>query len=115
MGAGPGLPAEGTLPLDTAIALADVLARHTATPDRCWFAVWEGFGALRPEWRTSPCGWPCPSGPWCCWRGRWTAASIADLIADARLEALATTFDAPTTWTSDTVNPPAAPRLGGQS
>ncbi|MDQ3758162.1 MAG: hypothetical protein M3394_09980 [Actinomycetota bacterium] len=40
-------PAMGSLPIETALVLADVLRRHTATPDRCWFAVWEGFGALR--------------------------------------------------------------------
>jgi hypothetical protein len=24
--------------------LAPVLARHTSTPDECWFAIWEGYG-----------------------------------------------------------------------
>jgi hypothetical protein len=24
--------------------LVPVLARHTSTPDRCWFAIWEGYG-----------------------------------------------------------------------
>jgi hypothetical protein len=39
-------PAEGSLPRDLAVVLAEMLAAHTATPERCWFGVWEGFGAL---------------------------------------------------------------------
>ena len=46
----PGLfddwPRTGTLRLDDARALVDVLTHHTMTPDRCWFAAWEGFGSL---------------------------------------------------------------------
>lgn len=37
-------PAEGTLPQELAPALVSVLSEHTRTPDRCWFAVWDGFG-----------------------------------------------------------------------
>jgi len=47
----PGLfdswPRTGTLRLDDARALVHVLARHTTTPERCWFAAWEGFGSLK--------------------------------------------------------------------
>ncbi|MCK9894096.1 hypothetical protein [Frankia sp. AgB32] len=39
-------PSQGSLPLPQAARLCDLLAEHTATTDRCWFAVWEGFGAL---------------------------------------------------------------------
>jgi hypothetical protein len=39
-------PEEGSLPQELAPALVSVLARHTATPQRCWFAVWEGYGCL---------------------------------------------------------------------
>jgi hypothetical protein len=39
-------PRTGTLRLEDARALTDVLARYTTTPDRCWFAAWEGFGSL---------------------------------------------------------------------
>jgi hypothetical protein len=39
-------PEEGSLPEELAPVLAPVLARHTATPERCWFAVWEGYGCL---------------------------------------------------------------------
>lgn len=39
-------PAEGALPQELTPALASLLARHTATPERCWFAVWDGFGCL---------------------------------------------------------------------
>jgi hypothetical protein len=39
-------PEEGCLPQDLMASLASALARHTATPDRCWFAVWDGYGSL---------------------------------------------------------------------
>jgi hypothetical protein len=39
-------PMEGSLPQELASLLASLLTRHTATPQRCWFAVWEGFGCL---------------------------------------------------------------------
>ncbi|MBX6389924.1 MAG: hypothetical protein IRZ08_13170 [Frankia sp.] len=46
----PGLwdaePTQGSLPVPQAARLAHLLARHTTTADRCWFAVWDGFGAL---------------------------------------------------------------------
>jgi hypothetical protein len=52
----PGLwdrePAEGSLPARQAALLASVLEQHTSTPERCWFAVWDGFGgryAFRAE------------------------------------------------------------------
>lgn len=54
----PGLwdhePREGSLPTDVGAALAAVLAAHTSTPDRCWFAVWEGFGGLPEQVRAAP-------------------------------------------------------------
>lgn len=44
----PGLfdswPRIGSLPLDLARALVGVLGDHTSTPERCWFAAWEGWG-----------------------------------------------------------------------
>ncbi|HZC98768.1 MAG TPA: hypothetical protein VFA46_00770 [Actinomycetes bacterium] len=46
-------PQEGHLPAEEAEALVAALRRHSTTPDRCWFAVWEGFGALEPDRR-----WP---------------------------------------------------------
>jgi hypothetical protein len=39
-------PEEGTLPQELTPVLATLLARHTATPGQCWFAVWEGYGCL---------------------------------------------------------------------
>lgn len=39
-------PGEGTFPADLAAKLAAALGPHTATPDRCWFAVWDGWGDL---------------------------------------------------------------------
>lgn len=41
-----GEPEQGNLPLEALLALCDVLARHTATPQDCYFAVWEGWGEL---------------------------------------------------------------------
>ena len=37
-------PEIGTLLPDECAAVASVLAEHTATPDDCWFCVWEGYG-----------------------------------------------------------------------
>jgi hypothetical protein len=54
----PGLfdhpPKVGTLPPELIPTLASALARYTATPDRCWFAVWNGFGATRKDVRRAP-------------------------------------------------------------
>jgi hypothetical protein len=38
-------PRAGTLAPEAARAVASILARHTSTPGRCWFAVWDGWGA----------------------------------------------------------------------
>src|SRR6266545_1205383 len=32
--------------IETPNQLAGVLARHTSTPDRCWFCLWDGYGDL---------------------------------------------------------------------
>jgi hypothetical protein len=40
------VPQVGTLDLADAEALAAVLGRHTSTPDRCWFCIWEGWGSV---------------------------------------------------------------------
>jgi hypothetical protein len=44
----PGLfdrwPQVGSLPLELAGALVSALRDHTTTPERCWFAAWEGWG-----------------------------------------------------------------------
>jgi hypothetical protein len=41
----------GTLPPELRGDLARVLGEHTATSNRCWFAVWDGFGGLADEVR----------------------------------------------------------------
>jgi hypothetical protein len=46
--------ASGTLAPELASTLVTVLARHTRTPDRCYFAVWEGFGGLPKEVAAAP-------------------------------------------------------------
>jgi hypothetical protein len=44
----PGLfdawPRTGSLPFELATVLVGLLADHTSTPERCWFAAWEGWG-----------------------------------------------------------------------
>jgi hypothetical protein len=37
-------PDSGSLRADECAAAAEVLARHTSTPDACWFCLWEGYG-----------------------------------------------------------------------
>jgi hypothetical protein len=39
-----GEPDRGSLRPFECAAVAEVLARHTVTPDDCWFCVWEGYG-----------------------------------------------------------------------
>ena len=39
-------PRMGTLHLEQRRILVDHLRSATTTPDRCWFAMWEGFGGL---------------------------------------------------------------------
>jgi hypothetical protein len=46
--------ASGTLAPDLASILVTALARHTRTPDRCYFAVWEGFGGLSRDVALAP-------------------------------------------------------------
>ncbi|CAL9282762.1 hypothetical protein [Streptomyces sp. SudanB182_2057] len=45
-------PAEGPTPPEVAEALLPVLARHTGTPERCWFGLWHGYG--RWDWDRFP-------------------------------------------------------------
>ena len=47
-------PMEGSLPAEIALPLREVLARHTTTPERCWFAVWNGCAAAREDVRGAP-------------------------------------------------------------
>lgn len=37
-------PRSGELPPDLLRILCEILARHTTTPDGCWFCLWEGYG-----------------------------------------------------------------------
>lgn len=37
-------PRQGSLEPDDASALIDLLGRHTSTPSRCWFCIWDGYG-----------------------------------------------------------------------
>jgi hypothetical protein len=47
-------PKVGTLSPDVTAQLTTTLARHTATADHCWFAVWDGFGSLDPAFHDRP-------------------------------------------------------------
>lgn len=47
-------PQEGSLPDDLIETLGAVLARHTATPEQCWFAIWDGYGATRADILSAP-------------------------------------------------------------
>lgn len=40
-------PMGGSLAVDEAEALVQLLAEHTETPDHCWFCLWEGYGWVR--------------------------------------------------------------------
>jgi hypothetical protein len=40
------MPVHGSLPFRQPVRLASTLADFTSTPERCWFAIWEGFGDL---------------------------------------------------------------------
>ena len=44
-----GAPPRGHLPVHVARTLAAVLARHTRTPEDCFFGVWHGFGYIVSE------------------------------------------------------------------
>jgi hypothetical protein len=47
-------PEVGSLPPELAGPLAAALSRHTTTPNRCWFAVWNGFGGTRADVGSAP-------------------------------------------------------------
>ncbi|GAA3990352.1 hypothetical protein GCM10022247_06310 [Allokutzneria multivorans] len=47
-------PVLGSMPAMVAAELVSVLTKHTRTPGRCWFAVWDGYGALSARWRAAP-------------------------------------------------------------
>jgi hypothetical protein len=48
-----GPPCRGSLPAELVSPLVGVLARNTTTPDRCWFALWNGFGATGADVRSA--------------------------------------------------------------
>lgn len=53
-------PQVGSLPREQIELLAAVLGRHTATPQRCWFASWEGWGDIRADVASAPKFAPAP-------------------------------------------------------
>ncbi|WP_247041367.1 hypothetical protein [Arthrobacter rhizosphaerae] len=44
----------GTLDYQVASALAEVLSRHTTTPDKCFFAAWAGYSDIRDDLAGAP-------------------------------------------------------------
>jgi hypothetical protein len=44
-----GEPRLGVLSTAQCTALVELLARHTSTPDTCWFCVWNGYGTFNPS------------------------------------------------------------------
>jgi hypothetical protein len=47
-------PEVGSLPRDLIDLPLPVLARHTAMPQACWFAAWEGWGDIRRDIAAAP-------------------------------------------------------------
>ncbi len=47
-------PCAGSLPPELVEPLTAALTHYTTTPDRCWFAVWDGFGGTRADVRSAP-------------------------------------------------------------
>ncbi len=41
-------PTHGSMDEDDAVAFAELLEGFTETPDRCYFAIWEGYGQFSP-------------------------------------------------------------------
>jgi hypothetical protein len=39
-------PASDTTPAELTEPLVSALRLHTNAPERCWFAIWEGYGGL---------------------------------------------------------------------
>jgi hypothetical protein len=79
------MPSMGSLPVRQAARLAELLAAHTATPQRCWFAVWEGFANLAVPVDGTP-RLAMPQRPMVVLRGALSAAptSLAPYPADQR-------------------------------
>ena len=50
-------PMDGTLDADGLTRLAALLARHTSTPQQCWFATWDGYGQLHGGEATAVTTW----------------------------------------------------------
>jgi hypothetical protein len=48
------VPEVGSLPAEVRALLIGILSANTSTPDTCWFAIWEGWGALKPDIRSAP-------------------------------------------------------------
>lgn len=44
----------GSLSLEIAVVLTEILRNHTRTPEKCWFGLWEGWGHVRARWPTVP-------------------------------------------------------------
>lgn len=76
------LSAEGDLGESLLLALCEVLARHTTTPDQAYFGLWDGWGALGGgTWVSLAVGTPGRTR-----RGKLPPAFPAEVMRGPRLE-----------------------------
>ena len=50
----PGVLSQGGLPIDETLLLCEILRDFTATPDSCYFALWEGYGFSPDSYEPHP-------------------------------------------------------------
>jgi hypothetical protein len=77
-----GGPTHGSLYPPDAVILAAVLRDWTATPERCWFGVWDGFGWDNGVYLTASRGAAAPGAS----SGRWPDPIPAAVRAGSRVE-----------------------------
>jgi hypothetical protein len=62
-------PRNGVLPESQVRALGELLSRHTRTPARCWFCLWDGYGYFTEGAVTFVRAYrDSPAGRWARWR-----------------------------------------------
>jgi hypothetical protein len=70
-------PRNGVLPESQVQALGDVLSRHTNTPAKCWFCLWDGYGYFNQSAftvvRSYRDSW---AGRWARWRHEHVRVSL---------------------------------------
>ena len=109
-------PDEGSLPPSVAAALWPLLEVHTQTRDRCFFAVWEGFGYLPRTVLEAP-GFELPArefrlftGPLAAIEQTFCAGDIENTLSGGVMVAITT--DSDTTDSEDPVDSESTRLLG---